>query len=208
MFTVQAIRDVAITSISAFFRSTGEGQVEVYTKPGSYVNFEKNKTAWSLVYSDSIPQNGKDVLTHLGTFINETKVIIAAGDVQSFYVYSPNNLAYRKDDAFQEGDLVLSDSSLNFYAGIAIAYGKFEEGQIFSPREFSGILRYSGISLKTPRPTVSPMAPTSSPTKKPTDVACWSIESKELCLSSTCQWIEFTGSCRRNRLGKASKRTQ
>ena len=210
MFTVKAVRDVAITSISAFFRSTEEDLVQVYTKPGSYIDFETNETAWTRVYSKVIPQNGKDILTHLGSFTNNTRVIIAAGDVQSFYVYSPSNLAYRHEDAYEEGDLVLSDSSLQFYAGIAVAYGKFDEGQRFSPREFSGILRYNGISLDTQQPSASPViVPTSSPTEKPVAIMCFLIESQDACLqNSVCRWIELNGACRRNRIGKAAKRKQ
>lgn len=141
MFSVQALRDVAVTSMSTFFRSTSEGLVKVYTKSGTYAGFEANETAWTLIYDNTISQNGKDVLTQLGSFVNNTKVVIGKGEVQSFYVYSPSNMAYRQEPGLLEGDLVLSDNSLNFYAGIAIAFGFFDEGQRYSPREFSGILR-------------------------------------------------------------------
>lgn len=141
MFSVQALRDVAITSISTFFRSDDTGVVQVFTKSGGYRGFEQNATAWTLIYNNTISQNGKDDLTHLGLFTNNTKVVVAKDEVQSFYVYSPNNLAYRQDDGVLEGDFVVGDNSLNFYAGVAIAYGQFGEGQLFSPRQFSGILR-------------------------------------------------------------------
>ena len=141
MFSVQAQRDVAITSIASFFRSDESGVVQVYTKPGGYANFTENATAWTLIYNNTILQNGKDSLTDVGSFIDNQTVVIAKGEIQSFYVYSPNNLAYRKEDGVLEGDFVLGDNSLNLYAGIAIAYGQFGEGQIFSPRQFSGVLR-------------------------------------------------------------------
>lgn len=141
MFSVQAVRDVAVTSISTFFRSMLEGRVQVYTKSGSYVGFERNESEWNLIYDNTIVQNGKDVLTRLGSFTNNTKVIIAKDQVQSFYVYSASNMAYRQDSGIEEGDYVTGDHSLNFYAGIAVAFGKFDSGQRYSPREFSGILR-------------------------------------------------------------------
>ena len=140
MFSVQTLRDVSITSISTFIRYTGLGLVQIYTRPGSYVGFEGSATGWINIFDDTILQNGNSVLTHVGPFINNAKVTIAKGMVQSFYVYAPNNLVYR-GDAVPEGDLAFSDGSLNFYSGIAIASGKFGEGIRYSPRQFSGVLR-------------------------------------------------------------------
>ena len=137
MFTVQALRDVEITDIRSFIRvDSANADVEVYTRPGSYNGFEGSDAGWDLVYSNETFIEGQNELTE---FAFNKKVKVLAGQYRSFYVYSPSNLKYR-EESVQEGALVLSDQSFNYFAGIAIAFGQFGDGQIYSPRVFSGVL--------------------------------------------------------------------
>lgn len=164
MFTLQAVRDVEINSFYTYLRSNDIDLVQVYTRPGSYNGFESSDVGWERVFDQSIRLNGLDQVTELGF---SDKVIMTAGQFQSFYVYSPSNLAYRSENV-QEGDLVKGDDSFNFYAGIAIAYGRFGDGQIFSPRVYSGLISYNTITLDSPtEPTALPTW--SSPTVRPSN---------------------------------------
>jgi hypothetical protein len=141
MFTVKANRDISITSIATYTQTNYLDVVQVYTKRGSYQGFEDSDAGWDLIYDKNTLQNGKIVLTELSPFINGQKVNIPEGEEQSFYVYTPSNLVYR-GESVNEGDVIVSDDSLTFYAGISIAYGKFVgEGEAFRPRVFSGVLR-------------------------------------------------------------------
>lgn len=137
MFTIQAVRDLEINAIWTFVRSNSVDLVQVYTRQGKYNGHEDNDAGWELVFDNRILLNGRDQLTEL---VFRAKVFVPSGQSQSFYVFSPSNLAYR-EELVQEGDLIKSDQSFRYFAGIAIAYGKFGNGQVFSPRVFSGILR-------------------------------------------------------------------
>jgi hypothetical protein len=165
MFTIQAIRDVEINSLYTFVRSNTVGLVQVYTRKGSYSGFEKSDVGWELVFDKSILLNGIGQVTELS--FGKTKVSVAAGQFQSFYVYSPSNLAYRSEEV-QEGDLIKSDDSFRFFTGIAIANGKFGDGEVYSPRVFSGLFSYNAITLgsSTASPSSNPTRLTSKPTSQ------------------------------------------
>ena len=159
MFTLQAVRDVEINSIYTFVRGSSIDLVQVYTRQGTYNGYEATDEGWVLVFDEEILSHGKNQETELRF---SSKVTIPEGQFQSFYIYSPNNLAYRSENV-EEGDLIKNDSSFRFYAGIAIAYGRFGDGQIFRPRVFSGILSYNTVNLDPPT-----TAPTDSATSYPT----------------------------------------
>lgn len=162
MFTLQAVRDVEINSFYTFVRSNSVDLVQVYTRRGNYSGFQSSDAGWDLVFDKSILLNGIDQVTELRF---SSKVIMASGQFQSFYVYSPSDIQYRSE-AVREGDLVKSDDSFRFFAGIAIAFGKFGAGQVYSPRVYSGIISYNTISIEPP--TKSPT--TKSPSKHPSKV--------------------------------------
>lgn len=185
MWTIQAMRDVEINSIYTFVRSNQVDLVQVYTRQGGYSGFETSDVGWSLVFDKSILLNGYDQVTEL-KFNN--KISIAAGQFQSFYVYSPSNLAYRNEQV-QEGNLIKSDDSFKFFAGIAIAFGKFGGGSVYSPRVFSGFISYNAVTSgsATFSPTVSPTRarPTMQPTSSPV----------RLCGNGVCETSEHSSTC-------------
>eukprot|EP00804_Cyclotella_cryptica_P016798 CCRYP_001799-RE/>CCRYP_001799-RE protein AED:0.07 eAED:0.07 QI:359/1/1/1/0.92/0.85/14/1113/1072 len=194
MFTIQAARDVEINAIWTFVRSNSIDLVQVYTRQGKYNGYEDSDAGWDLVVDDSILLNGRDQLTEL---VFRSKVFIPSGQFQSFYVCSPSNLVYREEPV-QEGDLIKSDQSFRYFAGIAIAYGKFGDGQIFSPRVFSGILSYDALTPRstTLSPSRKPISasPTMHPTPKPTSQCgngiCDSSEHSTNC-AVDCRNVEY-----------------
>lgn len=189
MFTLQAVRDVEINSFYMFVRSTSSDLVQVYTRQGEYGGYETSSAGWELVFDKIIFLNGPNQVTELPF---SRKVVMAAGQLQSFYVYSPSNLAYRSEN-LAEGDLVKGDASFKFFAGIAIAFGKFGEGQLYSPRVFSGILSYDTITLENPpttRPTITPTtALTALPTPSP------SFSPTQMCGNGVCDMSEYSNIC-------------
>ena len=155
MFTVQAMdEDVSITSLSTYTSAQDFANIQVYTCPGLYTYHTDNDEGWTLIYDGYKNQRGVAELTHLGQFMDGQEVTIPAGELQSFYVYTPKKLSYQYIDTWQEGNAVMDDGSLRLYAGMALAYGKWTEGCgepspqengqcAFAPRVFSGVLHYS-----------------------------------------------------------------
>lgn len=193
MFTIQAVRDVEINSLYTFIRNDEFGFVQVYTRPGNYSGFEASDAGWELVFDKTILLNGKNQVTELSF---SRKVSVSSGQFQSFYVYTPENLAYRSEQV-SEGDLIKSDDSFRFFAGISIAFGKFGGGQVYSPRVFSGLFSYNAITgsltaTPTSNPTVAvpTMLPTESPTTLCGNGVCDSAEHSNVC-AADCKSISY-----------------
>ena len=161
MFTVEALReDVSISSLSTSTSEVGVGTIQVYTRQGHYEGHTASEEGWTLIYDQYMQQKGLDKLTRLGPFLDDQVVTIPAGESASFYVYTTNKLSYQNSLTWSEGDAVADDGSLRLYAGIGLAYGKWEEGCgvaspqgdgecKFGPRVFSGLLEYSSPSTTT-----------------------------------------------------------
>ena len=120
----------------------------MYTRSGHYAGYTSSEEGWTLIYDSTVQQRGLTSMTRLGPFIDEHKVNIPAGDTASFYVYTTQNLSYQYSEMWTEGNAILEDDNLRLFAGVALAYGKWEEGCVneqcmFAPRVFSGMLEYS-----------------------------------------------------------------
>jgi hypothetical protein len=162
MFEVRVTRSIAVSSLDFFSGNSNTEQVQVYTRPGSYIGHEMSETGWTLVYEKDVNLRGRDSLTELGAF--ETDVTIEAGNVQSFFIWTAGIVMY--DGGTREGDLHSSNDAVNFYQGIGIT-SKFSgsyANEVYSPRVFKGVIRYSAISLAS-QPSRGPsISPTPAPT--------------------------------------------
>ena len=137
MFSVEALRDVSITSLVINAMSKGQGAVKVYTRNGSYTGYESNKQGWNLIYSNQeVVHEKRGQPTELREFLNP--VTIKSGNIQSFFVHSSNSLVYTAGT--KEGDTYTSDDSIVIYEGIGTT-GIFS-GVTYSPRVWGGIIRY------------------------------------------------------------------
>lgn len=135
--------------------------VQVYTRPGHYMGHTSSEDGWKLIFNQYVHQRGLTQLTELGPFIDNQRVVIPAGETASFYVYTTQKLSYQYSSAWQEGNVVREDENLRLFAGIALAYGQWEEGCaegvspqpnsqcLFTPRVFSGVLEYAVASSTT-----------------------------------------------------------
>ena len=122
---------------------------------GLYTGFVDGEIGWTLIYDQDVDQRGDSELTHLGSFSDT--VAVAAYSFVSFYVYNPEKLTYQYIDTYREGAVVVEEESLEVYAGVALAYGKWTGGCggpqpdgkcLFAPRAFSGAIEYS-LSLSS-----------------------------------------------------------
>ena len=137
MFSVEALRDVSVTSLVINAMSKGRGEVKVYTRNGSYTGHESSEQGWNLIYSNqAVVHKKRGQPTELGDF--SKPVMIKSGDIQSFFVHSSNSLVYTAGT--KEGDTYVSDDSIVIYEGIGTT-GIFS-GVTYSPRVWGGIIRY------------------------------------------------------------------
>lgn len=137
MFSIEAKRDVSISSLVINAMSRGEGEVKVYSRTGSYLGHELSSEGWELIYlNGAVVHNKRGVPTELGSFQNA--VSIKSGAIQSFYVTSTLGLVYNAGT--KEGAPLSSDSSLVIHEGVGTT-GDFS-GTIHRPRAFGGAVRY------------------------------------------------------------------
>jgi len=137
MFTVEALRDISVSSLVVNAMSRGQGAVKVYTRNGSYSGHEQSSDGWELIYNNpATTHNRRGESTELGDF--DDAVFISSGATQSFFVTSSKGLVY--EAGTEEGALFENDESMVIYEGV----GTTDEfsGAIHSPRVFGGILRY------------------------------------------------------------------
>ena len=136
MFSVEALRDVSISSLVINAMSKGKGEVKVYTRKGSYTGHELNSQGWELIYSNNAVVHKKGGQpTELGDF--SIPVTMKSGSIKSFFVHSSKSLVYTAGT--REGDPYVSDDSIVIFEGIGTT-DEFD-GNTYLPRVWSGIVR-------------------------------------------------------------------
>jgi len=136
MFSVEALRDVSISSLVINAMSKGRGEVKVYTRKGGYTDHELSSQSWELIYSNqAVVHKKRGQPTEIGDFAKP--VLIKSGSIQSFFVHSSKSLVYTAGT--QEGVPFASDDSIVLYEGIGTT-NEFD-GTTYSPRVWGGIVR-------------------------------------------------------------------
>ncbi len=140
-FTVLAKRAVVVTGMAVVARADSEGDVRIYTRVGraDRPKFDdaslKSARGWLLVHAGKLP-NQSDRLYALDDFV--IPVRMAAGQVQSFYVFSRKGLEYTSNGS--EGDAYGEDDS------VAVRVGRTTRGLFRRPSgtggKFAGVVRY------------------------------------------------------------------
>ena len=143
MFNVGAKRTVIVDSFEVSI-DAGTHLVEVYYKTGTYVGFETNAGAWTLLGSTTVTStqaNGGS-----GLFVNVGQSLtLPAGSNYAFYIQLPNSTAMN----YTNGAMNFSNAELQIQTGV----GKGANfGATFSPRSFNGGIYYSYFPLcESPR---------------------------------------------------------
>lgn len=160
MFTVQALKNVSISALSTYTSRIDDGVIQVYTRQGHYESYTQTEEGWKLVFDQSVHQWGMEKLTRIA-FSDNQRVNIPAGGFASFYVYTTKNLSYQFSKTWSEGTTVVEDEWMKLFAGVALAYGKWEQGCgaasplqdgqcVFAPRVFSGVFEYIPWTVTAP----------------------------------------------------------
>ncbi len=143
MFDVNVLNDVTFQSfdINANTAAGNAGNAEVYFKTGTWVGFQADAAAWTLVGSASFVAAGPNLPTPLNLDLD---IQVAAGETVAFYVTTTDvGISYTNGTA--TGNVLASDANIEHLEGSGVGY---PFGINFQPRNFNGIIRY-----ETPDPT-------------------------------------------------------
>ena len=156
IFEVQALRDLAITSLSTFTESEDESWSEVWIRHGRYEgNTASADAGWERVYFERSQQHGG--MAPLDIVFDDEQIFISEGHIMSFYLVSPGK--FLSDQGNVEGHVIAEDNSLRLYTGAALDYGRWEDGCsngrdcILPARVFNGAISYVAATLP---PTAQP----------------------------------------------------
>merc|ERR1712232_676305 len=133
MFDIKAKQDLTIKEMDVN-TSSGNINVEVYTKSGSYSGSQNISGAWTSILSGSGTGEGQGNPTPLSPF---NGVVVASGATQGFFVLV-NSIRYTNGSAV--GSVFAENSHMQFFEGIGRSGGF--GSSIFSPRVWNGNIRY------------------------------------------------------------------
>jgi len=127
---------------------TGNGNMAIYYKMGTFVGSETNSAAWTFIDSAMVTSAGAGVPTYLNIPIN---LFFAAGDTVAFYVTGTiSGATVNYTNGITQGALFSANAAMQIYEGIGLAY---PFGASFTPRVWNGIINYCD-SGTTPAPVV------------------------------------------------------
>lgn len=142
MFEVVALNDIIINSFDA--HPMGNTTIAIYYKTGSYIGFEANASAWTLVGTAAVTAQPFGTPTPVPVPVNLT---IMSGQAYSFYVTSTNTtVSLNYTDGTSEGAVYVSDANLQFKQGKGMEYPFTNGGGTFSPRVWNGRIHYTPLN--------------------------------------------------------------
>ena len=179
MFDVRALEDLVVrtlefkTELSSSRMEADQENVDpprviVYTKMGSYRDYEHDPGAWTVVLDvDLVPEDSQSRSGGEGTTLLPeyyfVPVNISQGEVRAFYVTFVSAPDQRYTVGTSAGRVYSHDSYLEIMEGAALSgYDpNFSAGEMFESRVFNGLVHYEAWSFcetaaPTPRPTLSP----------------------------------------------------
>ena len=145
LFDIEAVKEIQILGFDIRIQGgVTNFTAEVYTKAGTYVGFESNAAAWTLIQRATGVRNTGGALTPLPLLPNP--IVIPAGAKQSFYVtITVNGLLYTNIAPQTEGSVFDEDSNLKLLIGKGVSY-PFGTGApapgFWAPRLWNGNINY------------------------------------------------------------------
>jgi len=132
--------------------NTGSWNIEIYTRPGSWVGHNTSSAGWTLVDTiANVTSNGMN--NH--TFVDVTDFTLAALSTTGLYITTtaPSSLAMLYTDGTAVGNTAAQNSDLQILEGAGIAYPFSDE---FEPRVWNGTIYYA-TGAATPLPAALPL---------------------------------------------------
>jgi hypothetical protein len=126
--------------------STGAHTVEVYIKTDSYVDFDTNPAAWTLVSASAVAGAGAGNATH----VSLTPLTLASGKTYGVYVtLDPGSSGGSTNVYYTDGSATYSNADITLSLGDSLG-GLFGSTFVFSDRIWNGAIDYSAVP--TPEP--------------------------------------------------------
>eukprot|EP00816_Leptocylindrus_hargravesii_P011548 CAMPEP_0196808396 /NCGR_PEP_ID=MMETSP1362-20130617/8368_1 /TAXON_ID=163516 /ORGANISM="Leptocylindrus danicus, Strain CCMP1856" /LENGTH=709 /DNA_ID=CAMNT_0042182713 /DNA_START=365 /DNA_END=2492 /DNA_ORIENTATION=+ len=139
MFDVQATVAVQLITMEIHTVSTMTETVELYTKPGTHVGYEQNKSEWTARGQTKVLGRGEGNRTPLPEDAFDPVDILAGETVALYVTLRSANIVYSDTNKKRVGDLYVKNSDVKLFTGIGNAYAF---GSMFSPRMWNGCLKY------------------------------------------------------------------
>ena len=136
MFDIVAINEVTINSFDVNLDTGITDDVEVYYKSGTWVGFEEDAAAWTLLGTANVTSAGDGLPTPLNLSLGQT---IAEGETGAFYVTTTAG-GMNYTDGTTTGAVFASDDNIEFLEGAGKSYPF--GGSTFDPRVFNGNIIY------------------------------------------------------------------
>ena len=138
MFDVTAINDLTIDSFDVSMDDGTTDTVEVYVKAGTWVGFEEDAAAWTLLGTVAdVTSAGENVPTPLNQTFGYD---VMAGETVAFYVTLTTTTNINYTNGTTVGALFVSDANMEVFEGAGKVY---PFANTFQPRNFNGNIVYS-----------------------------------------------------------------
>ena len=138
MFDVFAYADISINGFDINMADSVAVQVDVFTKKGTLVGYERDCSAWSVITSIIVAGEGFGNPTYLN--LEGLPVSVAKDSMQSFYITLRSGAGVRYSVGEQTGNIYASDKYLAVLAGVGKSYPC---GLTFRNRVWNGAVHYS-----------------------------------------------------------------
>ena len=140
MFDVKTHYNIVIMGFELNINSTSLEPMQIWTKQGSHIGSEAREEDWSSIRKDMLVQGrGEGLRSPLepGAF---TRIDIAAGSTQVFYITSKES-KLRYSYSKKRGD-IFTNEDLDIYVGTGVRYSF---GETFPARVLNGLINYALI---------------------------------------------------------------
>jgi len=141
MFNVRAEKDIMIRSIDIHTASTGNVEVEVWTRSGSYRSQESSSRGWFLIVDTVVQGRGQGYATPIPEEAFASAIDMTQGEIRGWYVTlkSPD-MIYSIGSL--DGAIFVDNEDLTFGEGSAKTY---PFGTTYKPRVWNGSFNYEVV---------------------------------------------------------------
>ena len=148
MIQIQASQDIIVTSFDIHTYSNLNVHVYIYSKPGTFVGFEHDMSAWTEICDTRVDGQGSPNPTNIPADA-VTAVRVEAGETHSFYItLTDSSIRYTN------GIITTDDGVIRFFRSSG---NKYPFGADYPNRIWNGVVHYKTDAVQaTPSPTPIP----------------------------------------------------
>jgi hypothetical protein len=129
-----------VNQIDTYVWTTGTHELEIWTKPGSYVGFDTNQAAWTMHSQYTITATGSNTTPF--SVVLSSPILLPAGQTVGVYVMTQTGgIRYTGGTNPQT---TFSNADLTLFSNLARSGGRFG-GSAFTPRAFAGTIHYEPV---------------------------------------------------------------